>query len=887
MDQVVQQISIQFPTIPEILALANSTFALLLTLGIFFRIFSQQEIFSDFFQIFIQNLYQDTYLQILKERNLIQQDQSTNAQENTNQAEQNLQEKEISDKIQLPEFTSKFRDYLEQSSQVQESPLKLYNQMDEVLESQKDSTSCGFNLTSIEQTNENINTLQDKSTIFNKNKIISSSENQKQQKSSQSNNRLFQSKTLTQIEIQSYSRHKSFQKSKKSSFVTQISILSVKNIAATTKDVNFFEKKQINKQLNILDFYKDLIFIKKSIMILLSKEQLAAIQLVGYSSLYMTDQPSKSNNKNLSDQKYQNYLEEQQNILNSCDLKCKYINKFLKNSSCANNNNDDDDNKLLEYKSKSKSQVQQINDDGQFAGQDFLEKDTSDNIYMPQFASKFRYYLEQSPQYQQNNFEFKIEQDQIIETKELNNESQIQNKSIETQLYKKAQQKNQYTLNNTQISRSNDSKLNENINVSQSNQIILKSNSIKQNQIRQDKNLESISQKLRAIKDLNIFQKVKGAIFEKRWFCKKKKKESLDEKKQGFETFKVLIEQQINKQINIFDFYKDLLFIKKSVMILLSKEQLAAMQLVGNLIQSEQPTNAQENANQAEQNLQEKDASDNISLPQFSSKFRDYLEQSSQAQEKHQKFYNQKDEVIESQTNSTNCGFYLNSIEQSNQKANIFSNKPTFKLQNNNKINSPENKKLQKLNLSKSSLLLSKNINQSAQVEADNINLKSQQFCQTIKLRSFEYFESRFRAIQDTNLFNKAKRAIFQNRSVLFWQKLQDLWKKMKDDKKQTVQINLPLNLIKQQINNKEQLAAMQLVGYSSLFITDQFRQKDNNNLDNHKQKNYLEEQQTILNSFDKKCKYFKKFLKNVSSANYDKNDINSRILSSVSYKNN
>ncbi|KAL4464871.1 hypothetical protein ABPG74_011432 [Tetrahymena malaccensis] len=306
-----------------------------------------------------------------------------------------------------------------------------------------------------------------------------------------------------------------------------------------------------------------------------------------------------------------------------------------------------------------------------------------------------------------------------------------------------------------------------------------------------------------------------------------------------------------------------------------------------NLIQSEQPTNAQENANQAEQNLQEKDASDNISLPQFSSKFRDYLEQSSQAQEKHQKFYNQKDEVIESQTNSTNCGFYLNSIEQSNQKANIFSNKPTFKLQNNNKINSPENKKLQKLNLSKSSLLLSKNINQSAQVEADNINLKSQQFCQTIKLRSFEYFESRFRAIQDTNLFNKAKRAIFQNRSVLFWQKLQDLWKKMKDDKKQTVQINLPLNLIKQQINNKEQLAAMQLVGYSSLFITDQFRQKDNNNLDNHKQKNYLEEQQTILNSFDKKCKYFKKFLKNVSSANYDKNDINSRILSSVSYKNN
>ncbi|KAL4464868.1 hypothetical protein ABPG74_011429 [Tetrahymena malaccensis] len=276
MDQIVQQISIQFPTIPEILALANSTFALLLTLGFFFRIFSQQEILSDFFQIFLQNMYQGIYQEILKKRNLIQSEQCINFQQNTNQAEQNLQEKDVSDKIQLPEFSSKFRDYLEQSSQTQDNPLKQNNQTDEVLESQKDSTSRGFYLSSIEQSNEKINNNSKKPALklFNKNKIIYSDLKQ-QQKSNSSKIRLFQNQNLNQN--------------------------------------NILESKGINLQRS------------------------QSTQNIKQKKIF----------SKIGDQKYKNYLEKQQNILNSYDLKCKYIEKFMKNSLNAEYDKNDINSRIL------------------------------------------------------------------------------------------------------------------------------------------------------------------------------------------------------------------------------------------------------------------------------------------------------------------------------------------------------------------------------------------------------------------------------------------------------------------------------------------------------------------------------------------------------------
>ncbi|KAL4507967.1 hypothetical protein ABPG72_021340 [Tetrahymena utriculariae] len=63
--------------------------------------------------------------------------------------------------------------------------------------------------------------------------------------------------------------------------------------------------------------------------------------------------------------------------------------------------------------------------------------------------------------------------------------------------------------------------------------------------IKIDKKLENIFQKLRVINDLKTFQKVKNVAFEKRCFCKKKKKKDNLDEEQKYKEYQSLIEQQI------------------------------------------------------------------------------------------------------------------------------------------------------------------------------------------------------------------------------------------------------------------------------------------------------------------------------------------------------
>ncbi|EWS74428.1 AMP-binding enzyme family protein (macronuclear) [Tetrahymena thermophila SB210] len=102
------------------------------------------------------------------------------------------------------------------------------------------------------------------------------------------------------------------------------------------------------KCLNIQNLYQDILFLKKSVMLLLSKEQLAAIQLVGYTSQYLT-----GDFKNYKDKKQmKSYFEKQQDILNSCDLQCKYVNKFFQKCQIDKNYNNADVNKRILYSIK-------------------------------------------------------------------------------------------------------------------------------------------------------------------------------------------------------------------------------------------------------------------------------------------------------------------------------------------------------------------------------------------------------------------------------------------------------------------------------------------------------------------------------------------------------
>ncbi|KAL4469482.1 hypothetical protein ABPG74_004735 [Tetrahymena malaccensis] len=84
-------------------------------------------------------------------------------------------------------------------------------------------------------------------------------------------------------------------------------------------------KSQIDKDLDILELYQDIIFLKKAIMVLFTTDQLAAIRLIGCSSSFLDSQLL-----DFETQKDISHYEKQFAISLSDELQYKYVNKFLK-----------------------------------------------------------------------------------------------------------------------------------------------------------------------------------------------------------------------------------------------------------------------------------------------------------------------------------------------------------------------------------------------------------------------------------------------------------------------------------------------------------------------------------------------------------------------------
>ncbi|KAL4484581.1 hypothetical protein ABPG74_019758 [Tetrahymena malaccensis] len=96
-------------------------------------------------------------------------------------------------------------------------------------------------------------------------------------------------------------------------------------------------EKEVSKSMQILELYKDLIFLKKSVMVLLKKDQIAALQLVGYSQNKLIQ-----HGKNCyigSNQLQNNFFEDRFELLNSKDLQSEYIKKFIKKCQSSQNLN--------------------------------------------------------------------------------------------------------------------------------------------------------------------------------------------------------------------------------------------------------------------------------------------------------------------------------------------------------------------------------------------------------------------------------------------------------------------------------------------------------------------------------------------------------------------
>ncbi|KAL4487982.1 hypothetical protein ABPG72_009320 [Tetrahymena utriculariae] len=64
LDEIISQIQIQYATLPQVLAMVNSIFTLLMILGIFGRYYSQNSIKKDVFILFFRSMYQSKYIKI-------------------------------------------------------------------------------------------------------------------------------------------------------------------------------------------------------------------------------------------------------------------------------------------------------------------------------------------------------------------------------------------------------------------------------------------------------------------------------------------------------------------------------------------------------------------------------------------------------------------------------------------------------------------------------------------------------------------------------------------------------------------------------------------------------------------------------------------------------
>ncbi|EAS04797.2 transmembrane protein, putative (macronuclear) [Tetrahymena thermophila SB210] len=116
-DEVVQQIQIDYPTITEILALVNGAAVIVVASRIIGRLYSQKIIKQDFFMLLLQNMYQKQYEKILLKNKLIKQNVNilNQIQKTDNNFEEQILEKSPQCSVLVPSFEIKSKSQIENS----------------------------------------------------------------------------------------------------------------------------------------------------------------------------------------------------------------------------------------------------------------------------------------------------------------------------------------------------------------------------------------------------------------------------------------------------------------------------------------------------------------------------------------------------------------------------------------------------------------------------------------------------------------------------------------------------------------------------------------------------------------------------------------------------
>ncbi|EAR88997.1 AMP-binding enzyme family protein (macronuclear) [Tetrahymena thermophila SB210] len=406
LDEVYTQIQIQYPTYPEILALVNSILALLMTLGYFGRAFAQNIIKQEFFLLFLQNMYQDTYEQIMQINQIFQKKDGIYFEKRKQKREigEEYEESNNVQSILVPAFKTKQNSIQNNNSsnqQILNKYLKNEKGQDEIMEFKESNRGMKTVITSQSDGEDNYYLVKEsmaQSNFIENDRLVSpkcsspltldspkyisgnmaESTLQVSKLSPKKSLRLQrkitlgigqtkfkQSKPLPSVGESQFPDNEKVLQFKKEImdkmnkkeinqyFTKKLEVMMNSNVSKNIQKIifgtKFWQKKadkqdqefdisvkqliesQVEKSLDILQLYQDIIFLKKAVMVLLSKDQLAAISLVGCSPYFLSKEINQKNlNVSASQEiKRRNYFEEQFAITLSQELKIKYIEKFL------------------------------------------------------------------------------------------------------------------------------------------------------------------------------------------------------------------------------------------------------------------------------------------------------------------------------------------------------------------------------------------------------------------------------------------------------------------------------------------------------------------------------------------------------------------------------
>ncbi|EAR84783.2 AMP-binding enzyme family protein (macronuclear) [Tetrahymena thermophila SB210] len=395
-DENVTFIDIQFPTFIEVLALCNSVLSVLLFLGIFCRKQAQKFIRRDIFFILLKNFFSRTYLDILQHNNIIESNdlklekQTTQDQQiQQNQTDENDEKHNILPICLSPKSNFKiFEQQLIQDNlnfkqdffvENENSKINKLQEINEQIQDLKTQTQQ-VNISKIENIQRSFliesQVTKDGSPSFIKSKLSLQQQSpkiinfEKNRKFLQTNNqsRFRNSSLANQSEIKQnkIKNIKNLTQQVNQNFEVlsddKLYQKSLEDIIFQTKFCKkneFLQSKGINKEmlecleqstdqsLDFFSFYKEILFLKKAVMIMLSKEQMAALKItgIGIETLKYNQESTEMNSQtgNLfiyQPQNYQefcqiieeikiNHLKEQFEVMQSEKLQIQYINLFL------------------------------------------------------------------------------------------------------------------------------------------------------------------------------------------------------------------------------------------------------------------------------------------------------------------------------------------------------------------------------------------------------------------------------------------------------------------------------------------------------------------------------------------------------------------------------